>query len=505
MLHTQFGGIVKVFRSDNGSEFLNKECQSLFHELGIIHQISCTYTPQQNGRVERKHRHLLNVARALLFQAYLPIKFWGDAILTATYLINRTPSLKLNWKAPYELLHGSTSPSSSCPLPTVPLDLDSLHSDSIPSEAQPVAPSSLLYLSQIKSPLPALTMLLLLCLSLRLLENLLDIHNVLLASLSILQEPRSFAEAVMNPEIQALEKNYTWRVTPLPAGKKATGCKWIYKTKLKADGNVERYKARLVAKGFNQGYDVKPGLVCKLERSLYGLKLESQQWNLEFTVKLEAYGFVQSAHDYCLFTMITDFGRMFLLVYVDNILITGPSLSEIQKVKSYHYNLFTIKDLGDARYFLGLEISRNSSSTYLAQYTLAIIKDAGLLYSKAATTPLPHGSKFTDDCGAKLQHPDTYRRLIGRLLYLGFTRLDISHSVWQLSQFLARPCESHWSAALHIVKYLKGSPSQGIFSQASNNLQLRAFCDTDWAASPNSCRSLTGFCVFLGAAPFPRK
>ncbi|KAL0315371.1 UNVERIFIED_CONTAM: Retrovirus-related Pol polyprotein from transposon RE1 [Sesamum radiatum] len=311
----------------------------------------------------------------------------------------------------------------------------------------------------------------------------------------VCEEPRSFAEVVthpesrdaMNHEIQALEKNYTWRVTPLPAGKKATGCKWIYKTKLKADGNVERYKARLVAKGFNQveginytesfcpvakaitvkvflalaasyawpiqqldinnaflhgyldedlymlplkGYnDVKSGLVCKLELSLYGLKLESRQWNLEFTIKLEAYGFVQSAHDYCLFTMITDFCRMFLLVYVDNILITGPSLSEIQKVKSYLYNLFTIKDLGDARYFLGLEISRNSSSTYLAQYTLDIIKDAGLLYSKAATTPLPHGSKFTDDCGAKLQHPDTYRRLIGHLLYLGFTKLDISHSV----------------------------------------------------------------------------
>ncbi|KAL0337638.1 UNVERIFIED_CONTAM: Retrovirus-related Pol polyprotein from transposon RE1 [Sesamum calycinum] len=167
--------------------------------------------------------------------------------------------------------------------------------------------------------------------------------------------------------------------------------------KLKADGSVERYKACLVAKGFNhvegiyytesfcpvakvitvkiflalaasyawliqqldinnaflhgyldedlymlplKGDDVKPGLVCILERSLYGLKQESRQWNLEFTIKLEAYGFVQSVDDYCLLTMITDLGRMFLLVYVDNILITGPSLSEIQKVS------YILKDLG---------------------------------------------------------------------------------------------------------------------------------------------------------------
>ncbi|KAL0406498.1 UNVERIFIED_CONTAM: Retrovirus-related Pol polyprotein from transposon RE2 [Sesamum latifolium] len=451
----------------------------------------------------------------------------------------------------------TTSPSSSCPLPTVPLHLDSLQPYSIPSATVPAVPSS-----------PAIS-----------LPDHVTSFNPDTASstMPITQAVRKSSRHthpawldnfICHTDSSILYsgfgENYTWRLTPLPAGKNAIGCKWIYKTKLKADGSVDRYKARLVAKGFNQiegidytesfslvakavtvriflvlaasyawpiqqldinnaflhgyldedlymlppeGYDVKPGLVCKLERSLYGLKQASRQWNLEFTVKLEAYGFVQSAHDYCLFTMVTDQGRIFLLVYVDDILITGPSLFEIQKVKSYLHNLFTIKDLGDARYFLGLEIARNSSGTYLAQtkYTLDIIKDAGLLYSKAATTPLPQGLKFTADCGAKLQHPDAYRRLIGRLLYLEFTRPDISHSVQKLSQFLAHPCEGHWSAALHIVKYLKGSPSQGIFLPASNNLQLSAFCDADWAACPDSRRSLTGFCVFLGTAPISWK
>lgn len=102
----QFKKQVKVVRSDNGTEFT---ClRSYFQESGIVHQTSCVATPQQNGRVERKHRHILNVARALLFQAHLPVKFWGEAILAATHLINRTPSILLEGKTPYELLSGSS-------------------------------------------------------------------------------------------------------------------------------------------------------------------------------------------------------------------------------------------------------------------------------------------------------------------------------------------------------------------------------------------------------------
>jgi len=100
----QFGKSVRMVRSDNGTEFM---CLSTyFKENGIVHQTSCVDTPQQNGRVERKHRHILNVARSLLFQANLPVIFWGEAILTAAYLINRTPSQVLNGKTPYEILHG---------------------------------------------------------------------------------------------------------------------------------------------------------------------------------------------------------------------------------------------------------------------------------------------------------------------------------------------------------------------------------------------------------------
>jgi len=106
MVQTQFNGKVKVVRSDNGSEFTSGPMQEFYREHGILRENSCVHTPQQNGRVERKHRHILNVARALRFQASLPIRFWGECVLTAAYLINRTPTKLLKGKSPYELLSG---------------------------------------------------------------------------------------------------------------------------------------------------------------------------------------------------------------------------------------------------------------------------------------------------------------------------------------------------------------------------------------------------------------
>lgn len=100
----QFSGKVKIVRSDNGSEFSNNEAQGFYNEKGILHQTTCYYTPQQNGIVERKHRHLLEMARSLYFQSCLPIKYWGECVLTAAYIINRIPSAVLKGRTPHEIL-----------------------------------------------------------------------------------------------------------------------------------------------------------------------------------------------------------------------------------------------------------------------------------------------------------------------------------------------------------------------------------------------------------------
>lgn len=106
-IKTQFHGVVKVIRTDNGLEFCNKKCLELFTSLGIIHQTSCVYTPPQNGRVERKHRHLIQVSRSLLLTS-VPKIYWGNAMLHAAYLINRLPTQVLKWKSPCEILFKST-------------------------------------------------------------------------------------------------------------------------------------------------------------------------------------------------------------------------------------------------------------------------------------------------------------------------------------------------------------------------------------------------------------
>ena len=104
MIRNQFHKGIKVVRSDNGSEFTSRPMQTFYGEHEILRESSCVDTPQQNGRMERKHRHILNVARALRFQANLPIQFWGECVLTAAYLINRTSSKLLKGKSPYEML-----------------------------------------------------------------------------------------------------------------------------------------------------------------------------------------------------------------------------------------------------------------------------------------------------------------------------------------------------------------------------------------------------------------
>ncbi|KAK6131551.1 hypothetical protein DH2020_034721 [Rehmannia glutinosa] len=250
-----------------------------------------------------------------------------------------------------------------------------------------------------------------------------------------------------------------------------------------------------------EGYSkASPGQVCHLKRSLYGLKQASRQWNAEFCLKLQAYGFVQSAHDHCLFYMISDTRCLALVVYVDGVLLAGSHESDIEALKLYLDRLFTIKDLGYAKYFLGIELVRGTAGLYLNQrkYVLDILQDAHMLECKPASTPLPPGLKLMATSGTPLLDPDRYRRLVGRLLYLNMTRPDITYSVQHLSQFVTSPTTAHWDAATHVLRYLKGSPSIGLFYPSSGSFTLESYSDADRGVLSRHGVLLTGYCVFLG-------
>ena len=368
----------------------------------------------------------------------------------------------------------------------------------------------------------------------------------------------------MQAEIHALETNQTWSLTSLPHGKIPIGCKWVYKVKLRADGTLERYKARLVAKGYNQqeGFDyfetfspvakfvtvrcllavavvkgwvlyqldvnnaflhgtldeevymsLPPGfhskgepypsdIVCKLQKSLYGLKQASRQWFSKFSTTLLHHGFTQSKADYSLFTKQKGSCFIALLVYVDDILIASNSAEDVAELKSYLDSQFKLKDLGPVRYFLGLEIARSSKGISISQrkYALEIMEDAGMLGCKPAKCPMDQNLKLSKHEGPLIPDPSVYRRLIGRLMYLTMTRPDIVFSVHKLSQFMESPRAPHLKVAQHILQYIKGAPSQGLLYASTSDLHIKAFSDSDWASCPDTRRSTTGYCVFLGSS-----
>lgn len=266
-------------------------------------------------------------------------------------------------------------------------------------------------------------------------------------------EPKSYQEAIedenwryaVKDEIDALEENGTWTVETLPAGKKPIGCKWFFRLKFNSDGTLERHKARIT--------------------------------------------------------------RLHVLVYVDDLIITGTSIHIVNEFKHYLSSCFHMKNLGPLRYFLGIEVARSPTGMYLCQrkYALDISSETCLMGVKPTTFPLEQNHKLSLAQDGSFSDPTRYRRLVGRLIYLGNTRPELSYVIHILSQFMNDPQNAHWNAALRVVRYDKNSPGQGILLRANTPLTLTAWCDSDHGACPITSRSLTGWFIQFGDSPLSWK
>ncbi|XP_019093242.1 PREDICTED: uncharacterized protein LOC109129447 [Camelina sativa] len=256
--------------------------------------------------------------------------------------------------------------------------------------------------------------------------------------------------------------------------------------------------------GFRTG---DPNKVCRLRKSLYGLKQAPRCWFAKLVEAMKIFGFVQDYSDYSLFVLATNTARLHVLVYVDDLIITGSSIHVVNKLKHYLSSCFHMKNLGVLRYFLDLEVARSPSGIYLCQrkYALDIIAETGLLGVRPTTFPLEQYHKLAYAKGSLFPEPTRYRRLIGRLIYLGNTRPELSYAIHILSHFMASPQQAHWDAALRVVCYLKNSPGQGILLRANKPLTLTAWCDSDHAKCPSSRRSLTSYFIQLGGSPLSWK
>lgn len=197
--------------------------------------------------------------------------------------------------------------------------------------------------------------------------------------------------------------------------------------------------------------------VCRLHKSLYGLKQAPRCWFAKLATSLKEYGFQQETSDYSLFTMDNNGQRLHVLVYVDDLIITGSSLSIIENFKQYLSSCFHMKDLGVLRYFLGIEVARNPNGMYLCQrkYALDIISETGLLGVKPVAFPMEQNHKLASIKGTPMPDPFKYRRLVGHIIYLGVTRPELSYAIHIIYQFMNAPQPEHWDAALRVVRYLK--------------------------------------------------
>ena len=318
----------------------------------------------------------------------------------------------------------------------------------------------------------------------------------------------------MQDEFDALIKNKTWHLVPPRAGLNIIDSHWVFKLKYNPDGSIARYKARLVGNGSKQQYGIDydatfspvvkpttirlllslavsrnwslrqidiqnaflhgvldedvymrqppgfkdsahPNFLCKLDKSLYGLKQAPRAWFSRLSGMLIKLGFQASKADISLFIFTQDSLQIYILIYVDDIIIVSSSSSVTDKLLQQLRQEFAVKDLGRLNYFLGIEVHHNSSGLVLTQrkYIHDLLVRTNMDTSKSVSTPMLPADKLSLHDGDPLSPEDTtkYRSVVGTLQYLSLTRPDISFSVNRVCQFLSMPTTSHWAAVKRIL------------------------------------------------------
>ena len=240
--------------------------------------------------------------------------------------------------------------------------------------------------------------------------------------------------------------------------------------------------------------------VCKLNRSLYGLKQASRAWLDRLSRYLLHLGFYYGKANSSLFILHKGQSIVLLLIYVDDIIVTGNDNNIISDLISTLSSEFSLKDLGSLHYFLGLEVKYLPNGLFVSQtkYIRDLLEHTKMMECTPINTPMALKSIITPSDEQPIDLTQ-YRQLVGSLQYLTFTRPDIVHAVNKACQHFQAPTKADLRAVKRILRYLKGTMEHGIRFFKQSSLRLTGFCDANWAGCTNTRRSTSGYCIFLGA------
>ena len=364
----------------------------------------------------------------------------------------------------------------------------------------------------------------------------------------------------MNEELDALWDNETFELTPLPEGRTSVGGKWVYAIKLDPNGE-EKYKARFVAKGYSQapgidyhetfsptvritsvrilmqlaiqmgmvvhqmdvktaylnapidcelyieqpeGYERKgpngQKLVCKLKKSLHGLKQSGRNWNCLLHGYLTQERLIHSLADPCVYVKSTEFGLVIAIVWVDDIIIAGSNTDVLKKAKESLMMRFKKKDLGVLSWFLSIQFKcgKDCIEMHQRKFVEKILERFNISNCKPKAVPCELGANKTSAVNeSEFENVKLYLEIVGSLIYLmTCTRPDLCYVVTYLSQHLSKPMKSHYGMAKQVLRYLKGTHNRCLKFVKGTQLKLVGYSDSDWAMSDDR-RSISGYAFKL--------
>ncbi|KAK9044839.1 hypothetical protein V6N11_058730 [Hibiscus sabdariffa] len=607
-VQNQHGKSIKALRSDRGGEYLSQDFDELLKECGIVSQLTPPGTPQWNGVSERRNRTLLDMVRSMMSHTDLPTSFWGYALETAAFTLNRVPSKSVQ-KTQHEMWTGrrpnmsfmkiwgckayvkhqmSTKlepKSEKCTFVEYPKEtkgyyfynenkvfvartevflekeflMNSGKGRNIELEEvqqQQVIEPEVERISQAVEENPTDLETQPLRRSTRERHEperygfLVTTHgDVILVDQD---EPKTYQEAVASPdsekwleamrsEVDSMSENQVWTLVEPPEGIKPIGCKLVFKKKTDMDGNVQTYKGRLVAKGFRQIHgvdydetfspvamiksirillavaafhdyeiwqmDVKTAFlngkleedvymtqpegfvtpedarkVCKLQRSIYGLKQASRSWNLRFNEAIQEFGFIRNEDEPCVYKKFSGSIVSFLVLYVDDILIIGNDIPTLQSIKTWLSSCFSMKDLGEAAYILGVKIYRDRSRRLLglsqSTYIDKVLKRFSMEESKRGFLPMRHGISLSKEmCPSTPQERERmsqipYASAIGSIMYAMIS-------------------------VKYILKYLRRTKDIFLVYGGEEELRIKGYTDASFQTDKDDSRSQSGFVFCL--------